>query len=227
MIRALTEELTFPPLSLAGSEGLLAFGGDLSVERLVLAYRSGIFPWYNDDQPILWFSPDPRLVLFPRDLRVTNSLRRVMMSGRFRVTWDTAFPLVVRNCREIDRPGQPGTWITGDMEAAYVALHEAGHAHSVEVWQDEDLVGGLYGVTVDRCFCGESMFARVSNVSKIAFVLLVKKLAEDGFNMIDCQLPTDHLKRFGAIEISRARFLSILSGEEEPGGQGQGLGIRG
>ena len=216
MIPQLTRELSFPPIHTAGPEGLLAFGGDLSVERLVLAYRSGIFPWYNEGEPILWFSPDPRLVLFPDDFKVSNSLSRVIASGRFAVTWDEAFQLVLSHCKDIERPGQEGTWITDEMKEAYTALHKAGHAHSVEVWHDKELVGGLYGVTVGKCFCGESMFARVSNASKVGFVWLVEKLKADGCEMIDCQIATDHLKRFGAVEIARECFLRILGASNIP-----------
>lgn len=213
MIFQLEKDLLFPPPHLAEPQGLLAVGGDLTVDRLMLAYHSGIFPWYTDGQPILWFSPDPRLVLFPGELKVTDSLRRVIKSGRFTVTRDSAFGLVVRNCRQIDRPGQDGTWITDEMEEAYVALHEAGHAHSVEVWHEGELAGGLYGVIVGTCFCGESMFTRVSNAGKVGFVWLVEKLAADGFKMIDCQVPTELLERFGAIEIPRRRFLRLLDAE--------------
>ena len=216
MIVELSEELLFPPVGMADPDGLLAFGGDLSVDRLLLAYFSGIFPWYSDESPILWFSPDPRFVLFPDNLRVSKSLRRVIKSEQFTVTMDEAFPLVVKNCREINRPSGPGTWIADDMKQAYIALHEAGHAHSVEVWQGDNLVGGLYGVIVGKCFCGESMFMRVSNASKVGFVWLVEKLKAEGFNMIDCQMTTEYLRSFGAIEIPRERFIGILDSGVAP-----------
>jgi leucyl/phenylalanyl-tRNA--protein transferase len=202
--------MVFPPVDHAEPDGLLAVGGDLTTDRLLLAYQSGIFPWYSDDQPILWFSPDPRFVLFPEDLKVANSLRRIIKAETFTVTYDTAFDAVIENCRSIERVDQPGTWITEDMAAAYCDLHKAGHAHSVEVWQNKELVGGLYGVTVGKCFCGESMFAQASNASKVGFVWLVDKLKTDGFNMIDCQMPTDHLAGFGAKPIPRNEFLAKL-----------------
>ena len=211
LLHQLTSELAFPPVDNAIPEGLLAFGGDLSIERLLLAYRSGIFPWYSDGQPILWFSPDPRFVLFPEKLKVATSLKRIIKSNTFTVTYDQAFGAVIENCRGVERPNQPGTWITEDMLNAYCALHEAGHAHSVEVWQDSELVGGLYGVVVGGCFCGESMFAHVSNASKVGFVWLVQKLKADGFEMIDCQVPTEHLASFGAEAIAREQFLAMLN----------------
>ena len=206
----LSEDLWFPSVDMADSDGLLAFGGDLSVDRLMLAYCLGIFPWYSDDCPILWFSPDPRLILMPDSLKISKSLNRTIKSERFSITINKDFPKVIKNCRETKRSGDPGTWITDDMMQAYINLHEAGHAYSVEVWQDGDLVGGLYGVVVGKCFCGESMFAHVSNASKVGFVCFVMKLRNAGFNMIDCQLPTDHLKSFGAIEVSRESFLEML-----------------
>jgi leucyl/phenylalanyl-tRNA---protein transferase len=206
----LNRSLRFPPVELAEPEGILAVGGDLSVERLLLAYRSGIFPWYNEDEPIQWWAPDPRFVLFPERLRVADSLRRVVKGGRFRVTFDQDFRGVVTQCGRIHRPGQRGSWITGEMREAYVALHGAGHAHSVEVWQGEELAGGLYGVSLGRVFFGESMFARVSNASKVGFVTWMARLAEQGCRLVDCQVPTDHLRSFGAEEIPRPRFMALL-----------------
>ena len=192
------------------AEGLAAIGGDLSIETLLFAYRSGMFPWFKSEGHMLWFSPDPRLVLFPDDLKVADSLRRVIKSDKFTVTWDKDFPAVITQCKDIPRDKEQGTWITKEFIDAYIALHEAGHAHSVEVWQDSILVGGLYGVIVDKCFCGESMFSKVSDASKVAFVWLAQKLTTEGFTMIDCQLPTDHLKGFGAVEVPKQNFLQHL-----------------
>jgi len=189
---------------------LLAVGGDLSEERLVKAYYMGIFPWYSDPDPILWWSPDPRLVLFPSDLRVSRRLRRTIRRGTFRVTMDTAFEQVIQSCAEIPRKHEKGTWITPDMVTAYCRLHTAGFAHSVEVWSEGRLAGGLYGVAIGRCFFGESMFSNQSNASKVAFVKLVEYLHKKEFRLIDCQVTTTHLKKFGAREIPRAEFLNIL-----------------
>lgn len=213
----LRRELVFPRPELAEPEGLLAVGGDLSVERLLLAYRSGIFPWYGEGQPILWWSPDPRMVLFPDKLRVSESLRRIVKSGKFDVTFDRDFVAVIRQCRTVARPGQEDTWITPAMERAYIHLHQSGHAHSVEVRRNDDLVGGLYGVSVGHCFCGESMFAHVSNTSKVAVVALVGWLRQNGGRMIDCQVPTPHLKSLGAEEVPRARFLELLREASDEG----------
>jgi leucyl/phenylalanyl-tRNA---protein transferase len=204
------ERLFFPPLESATTDGVLAIGGDLRVERLLLAYQSGIFPWYEAGQPIIWWAPDPRFVLFPDRLRISKSMQRVVLSDRFQATWDQEFPTVIRNCRHIPRAGQSGTWITPQMEAAYVTLHETGHAHSVEVWQEGELVGGLYGVTVGRCFCGESMFASVSNASKFALIKLVERLNSQGIELIDSQVPNDHMIRMGAELIPRAEYVTYL-----------------
>jgi leucyl/phenylalanyl-tRNA--protein transferase len=195
---------------MAEPEGLLAIGGDLSVPRLLAAYRSGIFPWYEEGSPILWWSPDPRFVLFPADFHVSDSLRRVVRAGRFRVSFDTEFRRVMEACGQTPRRHEAGTWITAEMVRAYVALHEAGHAHSVEVWQGEELAGGLYGVSVGACFCGESMFTRISNASKVGLVHLVERLNRQGCAMIDCQMETEHLRRFGAVAISRDEYLRRL-----------------
>jgi len=210
-IAFLSNELTFPPPDQAEPDGLLAIGGDLSVERLRVAYRSGIFPWYSDGQPILWFSPDPRMVLFPPKLHVSRSLARVLASDRFRITCDHDFEEVITQCKEVRRPGQEGTWVTDAMKQAYLRLHRAGFAHSVEVWQGDRLVGGLYGVTTGTCFSGESMFAKVSDASKVGFVWLVNRLKEEGIQMVDCQVWTDHLARFGAELMPRQHFLSLLN----------------
>jgi leucyl/phenylalanyl-tRNA--protein transferase len=209
-IYALNERLVFPPPELADPPGILAVGGDLSVERLLLAYRHGIFPWYSNGEPIIWWCPDPRAVLYPESLIVSDSMRRVMKSGRFEITFDTDFRSVIGHCQSVKRPGQDGTWITREMQEAYGRLHEAGYAHSVETRQDGKLVGGLYGVSLGRIFFGESMFARVSNASKAALVTLVERLKTRGFSIIDCQVPTDHLMSLGAVEIARKDFLKQL-----------------
>ena len=210
-IPVLSEALSFPDPRAADAEGLVAVGGDLSVDRLRLAYREGIFPWFSDDWPIAWWCPDPRFVLAPSGLRVSRSLQRVIRSGRFRVTADQRFGEVIRRCRHTPREGQDGTWITSGMVQAYEALHAAGDAHSVEVWEGGELVGGLYGVAMGRCFFGESMFAAVSNASKVGFVWLVRALAASGVELIDCQVHTDHLGRFGATMVPRDTFLDLVS----------------
>ena len=202
----LTEELLFPPPHLAEEGGLLAVGGDLSEERLLLAYSSGIFPWYSDDEPILWWSPDPRLVLYPNELNVSASLRKVLKKGTFHVTLDTAFPQIITACASI----RESTWIVDDMIRAYCRLHESGYAHSVEVWQDGELAGGLYGVSLGRCFFGESMFSRRSNASKVALYHLVEHVKALHFDLIDCQVTSDHLLRLGAREIPRRQFLAEI-----------------
>lgn len=206
----LTEDLIFPPPHLSDENGLLAVGGDLSPERLLLAYKSGIFPWYSDDDPILWWSPDPRLVLYPDQLRVSKSLRKLVRQQKFHLTFDTAFQQVMTACAETRRPGQEGTWIVDEMIQAYTALHHAGFAHSVEAWHEGRLVGGLYGISLGRCFFGESMFAHVSNASKVAFYHLVHYLKARHFDLIDCQVTTEHLLSLGAQEIPRARFLAEI-----------------
>ena len=207
-------ELWFPNVELALQEpnGLLAVGGDLSEERLLLAYRSGVFPWYGPGQPILWWSPDPRLVLIPERLRVSRSLAKPIRKGVFSLTLDQAFDAVIRACAE-PRPGQAGTWITPEMMAAYCDLHAAGHAHSVECWQDGRLAGGLYGVAIGHVFFGESMFARCTDASKVAFVGLVRQLSRWGFPLLDCQVHTTHLASLGAEAISRRDFIRTLERE--------------
>jgi leucyl/phenylalanyl-tRNA--protein transferase len=207
----LTRRLVFPPAERADPDGLLAVGGDLSVSRLLLAYRSGIFPWYEEGMPILWYSPDPRMVLRPDALHVSHSLRRTIGSGRFDVTFDTDFAGVIHRCRTISRPGQRGTWITADMQEAYGRLHAAGQAHSVEVRRAGRLVGGLYGVAVGACFCGESMFADERDASKVALAALVTRLRAGDFALIDCQVPTEHLARLGAVTMPRTQFLPLLA----------------
>jgi leucyl/phenylalanyl-tRNA---protein transferase len=202
-------ELVFPPVDEAEQSGLLAVGGDLAVERLLLAYRLGIFPWY-EKRPILWFSPDPRMVLRAGDLRISRSLGKTLRRGRFRITLDAAFERVIDACARIRRPRQRTTWITPAMRAAYAELHRAGFAHSAEAWRGDELVGGLYGVSLGGAFFGESMFARASDASKAAFVALVEQLAAWGVGLIDCQVYTDHLARFGATEWPRRLYLAEL-----------------
>jgi leucyl/phenylalanyl-tRNA--protein transferase len=206
----LTDDLIFPPVHLATPEGLLAVGGDLSPERLLLAYQSGIFPWYSEDEPILWWSPDPRLVLYPDELKISRSLRKTIRSGRFRVTMDTSFPQVIQSCGRTRVKNGQGTWITAEMEKAYIRLHRLGYGHSVEVWYGHDLVGGLYGISLGRCFFGESMFSTMNDASKVALVSLRNFIKCNEFEFIDCQMPTDHLIRLGAREIARDDYLSEL-----------------
>ncbi|MCK5204815.1 MAG: leucyl/phenylalanyl-tRNA--protein transferase [Desulfobacterales bacterium] len=206
----LSDNLIFPSPQLAPQEGLLAVGGDLSQERLLLAYRMGIFPWYSKDEPIMWWSPDPRLVLYPSELKVSKSLKKTIKKRLFQVTVDQAFESVIKACAQSRTRMQEGTWIVNDMIAAYCNLHESGLAHSVETWQAGKLTGGLYGVSLGKCFFGESMFTRTSNASKVAFVALVEHLKALNFNLIDCQVTTAHLLSFGAREIPRTRFLKEL-----------------
>lgn len=209
-VHPLPRALRFPDPSRAEPNGLLAVGGDLSPERLRCAYEAGIFPWYSDGNPILWWSPDPRLVLDPSDLHVPSSLRRTIRRGRYQVLADTAFDQVIARCATKDRPGQDGTWITAAMVAAYGRLHRQGIAHSFEAWEDGVLAGGLYGVSLGAAFFGESMFADRPDASKVAFVRAVEWLAARGITLIDCQVRTEHLARFGAREVRRARFLAAL-----------------
>lgn len=208
----LDDSLYFPPVHNADEHGILAFGGDLSIKRLLLAYRSGIFPWYNEDDPtILWWSPDPRFVLFPGKLKVSKSMRQIIRKGVFRVTYDQNFREVIVACKYIKRRGQYGTWITDDMVEAYCRLHEKGFAHSVEVWSSENqLVGGLYGVSLGRCFFGESMFNKMSNASKTGFISLTQNLTKLGIELIDCQVHTQHLESLGAENIAREHYLTFL-----------------
>lgn len=207
----LSQRILFPPAELSEPDGLLAVGGDLSRKRLLEAYRQGIFPWYSDDSPILWWSPDPRLLLFLDELHISRSLRRVLNRGDFRATADRDFEGVIACCAGVRRKGSPGTWITDEMMEAYCGLHEEGHAHSVEVWKGDRLVGGIYGVSLGRAFFGESMFSLVSNASKVALVRLAELLRDKGFDWIDCQVSSDHLLRMGARQVARAEFLDLLS----------------
>lgn len=199
-------EFPDPELALREPDGLLAAGGDLGPERLLAAYREGIFPWYSEGQPILWWSPDPRAVLLPEHIRITRSLRQTLKSHRYRISMDTDFAAVIAACAE-PRPGQEGTWITAAMRNAYLRLHLQGAAHSVEVWEGERLVGGLYGVATGRVFFGESMFSRGRDASKVALVHLAGQLQDWGFPLIDCQQTTRHLLTMGAVEIPRREFL--------------------
>ncbi len=202
----------FPPVETANSVGLLAFGGNLSSDRLISAYRHGIFPWYDSSQPILWWSPDPRMVLFPEELKISKSMKQVLKKGIFEVSYNKEFKKVIQNCATAPRDGQQGTWITPQLQEAYFELHRLGVAHSVEVWQDQELVGGLYGIYLKdkKIFCGESMFAKKSNASKYGFIKLVQKLQEEGVKLIDCQIYTEHLASLGAREIPRSEFLEHL-----------------
>ena len=206
----LSNSIQFPPLHLADEDGLLAIGGDLKVERLLCAYQNGIFPWYNEDEPILWYSPDPRFVLFPEELKIHKSMLPVLKSTRFSFTRNRAFTRVIRACKETRRAGQDGTWITDEMEQAYIRLYEMGHAYSAECWQANQLVGGLYGVRVGQVFCGESMFSLKSNASKFAFINMVQTLMAEGVTLIDCQVYTDHLASLGARLIARDKFVQYL-----------------
>jgi leucyl/phenylalanyl-tRNA--protein transferase len=207
MIFRLNKRLVFPDPELAEADGLLAVGGDLSTERLMLAYQSSIFPWYSDDTPILWYSPHERFVLFPNDLNISSSMKRVLNSNHFAVTFDTCFADVIAACATIERKDQDGTWITNDMQQAYIQLHEQGYAHSVEVWQDDILVGGMYGVVVGNVFCGESMFSNVSNASKTALISLI---TTGKYSLLDCQVHSEHLESMGARMISRKDYMAIL-----------------
>ena len=206
----LAKELVFPPPEGASPEGIVAIGGDFKPERLVLAYSQGIFPWPHEGLPLLWFSPDPRFVLKPEDAHVPRSLRKVMKKAKLQVRTDTAFERVIRACGEAPRPGQDGTWITEPLVKGYVALHDLGYAHSVETWQDGELVGGLYGVSLGAAFFGESMFARTPDASKVAFATLLANLDLWKFRLVDSQVYTDHVARFGAEEWSRRRYLREL-----------------
>lgn len=208
-IFALDKELVFPPVHLSEPDGLLAMGGDLSVERLLLAYQSGIFPWYEGEH-ILWWSPDPRFVLFPDELKVSKSIKPLLKRNEFDFTVNKAFKQVIRNCKETKRPGQEGTWITDEVEKAYCSMHELGFAHSAEVWKDDELVGGLYGIRLGKVFFGESMFSKRSNASRFAFTRYMQFLKEEGILLIDCQVYTEYLESFGAKMIPRKEFIKFL-----------------
>lgn len=205
----LNNELLFPLVELSEPDGLLAIGGDLSIERLLLAYRQGIFPWY-EGQHILWWCPDPRFVLFPEELRESKSMKQLAKKAAFDFRVDTAFREVITNCKTISRRGQESTWITEEVRNAYIRMHEAGYAHSAEAWLDGDLVGGLYGIRMGKVFFGESMFSKTSNASKYAFIQYVKQLHNEGVELIDCQVYTEHLESLGARMIPRNEFTLML-----------------
>lgn len=206
----LTKDLYFPPVDEASPEGILAIGGDLSTERLLLAYKRGIFPWFEEDEPIMWWAPPERMVLFFEDLKISKSMRNVLNQKKFRITFNTAFREVILHCKKITRKDQPGTWITNEMVEAYCKLHEIGVAKSVEVWENEQLVGGLYGIDLGHIFCGESMFSKVSNASKVAFIHLAKYLQKNNYRILDCQVYNDHLASLGCVEIDRDDFMMVL-----------------
>ena len=210
MLYILDDELYFPPVDQALDDGLLAIGGDLSPERLLLAYRSGIFPWYSEDEPPMWWSPNPRFVLVPEELKVSKSMQQLLKRRAFEFRMDTAFEEVVRNCMHAPRPGQDGTWISEDIVQAYTTLHKMGHAHSAEVWRNGELLGGLYGIWLGDIFFGESMFSKVSNASKYAFINWVAYLHRQGVQLIDCQVYTEHLESLGARMITRDNFIDVL-----------------
>lgn len=208
-IYRLTDDLIFPPVE-GAEDGIVAVGGDLLPERLMIAYRSGIFPWYSEGEPIVWWSPDPRFVLFPEKLHISKSMRRVLNKEELRVTFNQDFEGVIAQCKQIPRQEQHGTWITDEMELAYIRLHELGHAKSVEVWKDDSLVGGMYGVDLGNVFCGESMFSKSRNASKLALIHFIRKFKAEGGQLFDCQVHSDHMVRMGAEEISRRDFLKYL-----------------
>jgi leucyl/phenylalanyl-tRNA--protein transferase len=207
----LSDELIFPPPEKADEEGLLAIGGDLSSERLLLAYRNGIFPWFNEDEPICWWTPDPRFVLFPAELKISKSMRTVLNNATFKFTVNRNFEEVIGNCKTVSRKDQPGTWISDEMLAAYTNLHRQGFAHSAEAWNKGELVGGLYGIKIGKVFFGESMFSKQSNASKFAFIYFVQLLQKQHVELIDCQVYTDHLQTLGARMITRKKFLDLIS----------------
>lgn len=205
----LTDEIKFPPYNKTTRHGIIALGGDLSVERLIHAYENGIFPWFSEQDPIIWYCPFKRMVLFPEEIKISKSMRKLLRDGAFEITQNKAFPDVIYKCKTIKRKEDAGTWITDDMEKAYIEMHHKGLASSVEVWKDGSLVGGLYGVVVNNVFCGESMFSEVSNASKYAFIHLAHSKK---YKLIDCQIHNDHLESLGAREIDRDDFLKILKG---------------
>lgn len=206
----LSDKLYFPPVEEANEEGLLAVGGDLSPERLLLAYQSGIFPWFNSDSLIMWWCPEPRMVLYPNQVKISKSMRKVLRDNIFTLTVNFCFEKVMEHCSSVSRNDQDGTWITKKMKDAYLELHRRGLAKSYEVWHNNELVGGLYGIDLGNVFCGESMFSLRSNASKFAFIKLAQELKEKNYILIDCQLYTEHLASLGAIEISRSEFIKKL-----------------
>lgn len=208
-IYLLNDKLSFPPVE-GAQDGIVAVGGDLSPERLLLAYQSGIFPWYSEEDPIIWHAPEQRFILLPEDLHISKSMHRVLNSGRYSVTFDTNFSFVINQCASVERKEQNGTWITGEMIDAYSELNNLGYAHSVEVWQDGEIVGGLYGVSLGKIFFAESMFHTTSNASKVALIKLVELLKHHDFHFIDAQVHTTHLESLGAKNISRHEFMQLL-----------------
>ncbi|ANQ48415.1 leucyl/phenylalanyl-tRNA--protein transferase [Flammeovirga sp. MY04] len=209
------DNILFPPARLTDESGILAVGGDLSSERIIEAYASGVFPWFNPEDPLLWWSPDPRCVLFPENIKVSKSMRQLLRRETYTVTFDQDFAGVIDACQKIYRPDQGGTWITDEMKEAYINLHNIGFMHSVEVWDDGELVGGLYGGSMNKAFFGESMFSFKSNASKFGFIMLCKNLEEQNFEIIDCQMHTDHLESMGAEEIPRESFLMYIDRNQE------------
>ena len=205
----LTETIEFPGYDCTSEQGVIALGGDLSVERLTHAYKNGIFPWFSDNDPIIWYCPFERMVLFPAEIKISKSMQKIINKNEFTITENTAFEAVIYNCKNIDRNDGFGTWITNDMEQAYINLHKKGIAKSIEVWYKDELVGGLYGLEINNIFCGESMFSKVSNASKLAFIHLAKS---EKYKLIDCQIYNAHLASLGAREVRRALFLKILKG---------------
>lgn len=206
----MNDTFSFPPADKASEEGLVATGGDLHPQRILSAYKNGIFPWYNEDEPILWWSPDPRFVLFPDQLKIAKSMRTVLQNGTFKFTINRAFTEVINNCKSTPRKNETGTWINKDMINAYIALHTMGYAHSAEAWQNGNLVGGLYGIRLGNVFFGESMFSTKSNASKFAFINYVQQLKKEGVGLIDCQMHTPHLESLGACMIPRKDFIALL-----------------
>jgi leucyl/phenylalanyl-tRNA--protein transferase len=203
----LTDKIIFPDYKLATADGIIALGGDLSEERLIYAYENGIFPWFSKGDPIVWYCPSERMVLFPDEIKVSKSMQKIIIKNKFVITENKAFKEVIYNCKSIDRKDGFGTWITDDMEQAYINLHKKGSAKSIEIWLDDQLVGGLYGLEINNIFCGESMFSIVSNASKLAFIHLVKS---QKYKLIDCQIYNNHLASLGAREVDRSTFLNIL-----------------
>lgn len=206
----LGEKIEFPNVEMANEDDILAIGGDLSIERLTLAYKSGIFPWFNEGEPIVWYAPKDRMVLFFNDLKISKSMQQILKKGSFKITFNQNFKEVIHHCKTISRKDQLGTWITNEMEQAYIKLHKLGFAKSVEVWLDDKLVGGLYGIDLGHIFCGESMFSLVSNASKVGFIKLVEHLKINNYKLLDCQVYNSHLDSLGASEISRERFMEFL-----------------
>ena len=207
----LNSEHIFPSALSANNDGIVAIGGDLDPKRILQAYKQGIFPWFENDDHLVWWSPDPRMVLFPANLKISKSTKKILKDGSFNVTFNQSFDQVVECCASVKRFGQNGTWITDGLKKAYNLLHNEGHAFSVEVWKDFELVGGLYGIDLGDVFCGESMFSKENNASKIGFIHLIKELTKNGYKLIDCQVPSAHLKSLGAEEISREQFLNFLT----------------